>query len=173
MERQAWGFIYQKVFCQKNNLVENKNYTDKFDTKINNYNCQIKTYKERGELMMADPFRYLSNKEDFVLVVANRDGNNNIISERKILIKNDKFQSFLKEQNFESRANYCQAVLSSVSNDHSDDERFKELMKKEKRSRKGSIINMQAKRDHKRQKRVQWAIPNRYIDTFLNLFEEI
>ena len=152
MERQSFGFIYQKLFCQKNNLIEDKNYTGKFDTKINNYNCQIKTYKNNSELMMADPFRYLENKEDFVPVVANRNEYNEVISERKVLIKNDKFQSFLKEQKFEERANYCREVLSSASNDYSDDVRFKELMKKEKESRKGSIINMQAKRDHKKQK---------------------
>lgn len=69
-ERQWFGFKYQKEFCQKNNLIENKNYTDKFDTKIKNLGCQIKTYKSNCELMMADPFRYLKNKEDFILVVA-------------------------------------------------------------------------------------------------------
>ena len=37
--------------------------------------------------MMADPFRYLKNKEDFILVVANRNDKDEIISERKILIK--------------------------------------------------------------------------------------
>ena len=56
-ERQWFGFKYQKEFCQKNNLIENKNYTDKFDTKIKNLGCQIKTYKNNCELMMADPFR--------------------------------------------------------------------------------------------------------------------
>ena len=97
-ERQWFGFKYQKEFCQKNNLIENKNYTDKFDTKIKNLGCQIKTYKNNCELMMADPFRYLKNKEDFILVVANRNDKDEIISERKILIKNNKLQSFLKNK---------------------------------------------------------------------------
>ena len=97
-ERQWFGFKYQKEFCQKNNLIENKNYTDKFDTKIKNLGCQIKTYKNNCELMMADPFRYLKNKEDFILVVANRNDKDKIISERKILIKNNKLQSFLKNK---------------------------------------------------------------------------
>lgn len=46
-------------------------------------------------------------------------------------------------------------------------------MKVEKLARKESIINVQAKRDHKSQKRVQWSIPNRFIDDFLNLFDEV
>ena len=172
-ERQWFGFKYQKEFCQKNNLIENKNYTDKFDTKIKNLGCQIKTYKSNCELMMADPFRYLKNKEDFILVVANRNDKDEIISERKILIKNNKLQSFFKEQDFEFRVNYCKSLLDSVSNNISDDKYFKEHMKAEQEARRYSIINVQAKRDHKKQKRVQWSIPNRYIDDFINLFDEI
>ena len=122
---------------------------------------------------MADPFRYLKNKEDFILVVANRNDKDEIISERKILIKNNKLQSFFKEHDFEFRVNYCKSLLDSVSNDTSDDKYFKEHMKAEQEARKYSIINVQAKRDHKKQKRVQWSIPNRYINNFISLFDEI
>jgi len=174
MERQSFGFNYQTNYCKKHNLKENTKYTDKFDaTTSDNIGVQIKTYKDRGELMMADPYRYLKNKEDFIMVVANRNSNNEIVSERKVLIKNDKLQSFLENQNFNTRVDYCQNLLNSVSNDSSDDAYFKEQMKVEKLARKESIINVQAKRDHKSQKRVQWSIPNRFIDDFLNLFDEV
>lgn len=170
-ERQKFGFDFQKTFCEKNNLLEDNKYTGKFDAKGNDINYQIKTYKNNGELMMADPFRYLDNKEDFVLVVANRNNKNEIINERKVLIKNNEFQSFLQKQHFKERAEYCQNVLNSVSNNRSDDSKFTSLMEKEKKARKDSILNMQAKRNHKTQKRVQWSIPNRFIEDFLNLFE--
>lgn len=144
-ERQWFGFKYQKEFCQKNNLIENKNYTDKFDTKIKNLSCQIKTYKNNCELMMAEPFRYLKNKEDFILVVANRNDKDEIISERKILIKNNKLQSFFKEQDFEFRVNYCKSLLDSVSNDTSDDKYFKEHMKAEQEARNTLLLTFKQK----------------------------
>ena len=172
-ERQKFGFDYQKYFCQKNNLEEDKKYTGKFDAYKNGVFYQIKTYKNQGELMMADPFRYIENEVDFVLVVANRNERNEILSERKVLIKNNKLQTFLKTQDFNFRVHYCQELLNSVSNDESDDVYFKEHMKTEQEARKNSIINVQAKRDHKKQKRVQWSIPNRYIIDFLNNFDKI
>ena len=172
-ERQKFGFEFQKNFCKENNLIENKNYTGEFDTTDGIKNYQIKTYKNKGELMMADPFRYINNDKDFILVVVNRNNKNEILNEKKVLVKNNKLQNFLQEQNFKERADYCQNVLDSVTNDYSDDKKFKSLMKKEKNERKNSIINMQAKRDHKNQKRVQWSIPNKFIELFLNLFEEI
>lgn len=172
-ERQKFGFEFQKNFCKENNLIEDKNYTGEFDATDGIKNYQIKTYKNKGELMMADPFRYINNDKDFILVVANRNNKNEILNEKKVLVKNNKLQNFLQEQNFKERADYCQNVLDSVTNDYSDDKKFKSLMKKEKNERKNSIINMQAKRDHKNQKRVQWSIPNKFIELFLNLFEEI
>jgi len=174
MERQKFGFDYQTKYCKENNLKETDGYTDKFDAMSENgLEYQIKTYKNKNELMMADPKRYLENKKDFILVVANRNDNNKIISERKVLIKNSKLQSFLDSQDFNFRVNYCQSLLNSVSNDKSDDEYFKQQMKAEKLARKESIINVQAKRDHKSQKRVQWSIPNKYIVDFLNYFDII
>ena len=135
--------------------------------------CQIKTYKSNGELMMANPFRYMECDEDFYLVVVNRNSSNVVLSERKFLVKNDSLKRFMSEQNFMERCGYVKDVLDSVSNDRSDDALFKELMKKEKQARKNSIINIQAKRDHKAQKRVQWSIPNRHIEEFYGYFEEV
>lgn len=173
-ERQFFGFKFQDEYCKLHNLTNNKNYTSFFDAKDNNgLNYQIKTYKDKSELMMANPFRYLENKEDFILIIANRDENNNILSTKKVFIDNVSFKQFLIKQNFTERINYCQNVLNSVTNNYCDDEKFKNLMKKEKGARKNSIINIQAKRDHKSQKRVQWSIPNRYIDKFISLFKEI
>lgn len=173
MERQSFGFKYQKEFCKKHNLKEEESYTSKYDTYYKNYPCQIKTYKNKNELMMADPFRYLNSEDDFILVVAQRNDKNEIIRERKVLIRNKTLQDFFYRENFKARTSYCKKLLETVSNDRKDDEYFKKSMKQEVAARKNSIINVQAKRDHKSQKRVQWAIPNRYIDKFLDMFEEI
>lgn len=173
-ERQIYGFKYQTEFCEKNNLKEVDGYTDKFDAvDKKGLFYQIKTYKNKGELMMADPFRYIENKKDFVLVIANRDNDDKILSERKFLIKNEVLQNFFDREDFKFRVHYCQQLLKSVSNEEKDDEYFTEHMKIEKEARKYSIINIQAKRDHKSQKRVQWSIPNRNINTFLSIFKEL
>lgn len=172
MERQKFGFDYQAAFCKQNNLNLDSGYTGIFDGATKErLPIQIKTYKEKGELMMADPFRYLNHNDDFILVIANRDKNEKILSEKIYLIDYLTFSKLLKENNFKQRAEYCKECLNSVSNDKADDEKFKSLMTKERVSRKNSLINMQAKRDHKKQKRVQWAIPNRYIDKFFSHFE--
>lgn len=174
MERQIFGFNYQSNFIKKNHLTEDKNYTGKYDAySKSGLPIQIKTFKNKGELMMADPFRYLAIENDFILVIANRDNYNKVISEKSYLIKSQTLKTVLEKNNFKSRAEYCKSVLSSVTNSRDDDAKFKKLMEEEKKSRKGSIINMQAKRDHKSQKRVQWSIPNRHIKTFLSFFEEI
>lgn len=172
-ERQIFGFEYQKHFCKKHNLIENSNYTDEFDAfSKTGLKYQIKTYKAGNELMMADPFRYLKNNEDFILVIAERGDNDKIINETQLFIKNNKLKIFFEKNNFQKRAEFCKNLLNSITNNYSDDFYFKEQMKIEKRERKNSILNMQAKRDHKRQKRVQWSIPNRYIKAFCDCFEK-
>ena len=173
MERQSFGFEYQKKFCDEN-IIEDKGYTNKFDAHTSKgLPIQIKTFKGKGELMMADPFRYINNNEDFAMVVANRDRNNKIISEKCYYIDNNTLKKILEDNNFSERADYCKRCLDSVTNDRKDDNRFKEMMKQEKENRKESLLNMQAKRDHKKQKRVQWSIPNKQIDTFFSFFKEI
>ena len=173
MERQVFGFKYQSDFCKKLSLKEDNEYTSKFDAYTKKLPIQIKTYKNNGELMMADPFRYINNNSDFILVVTNRNEKGEIISERILLIENEKFKIFLNENKFSVRAEYCKFCLDVVTNKKEDDELFHQLMEIEKVKRKNSILNMQAKRDHKKQKRVQWSIPNRHINTFLSMFKEL
>lgn len=173
MERQLFGFEYQKQFCD-GVLIENLDYTGKFDAYTKNgFPIQIKTYKNRNGLGMADPFRYIKVNNDFILVVTNYIYTNKVVSERIYYIDNKTLKGILLENNFERRANYCKWCLDSVSNDRCDDARFRELMLLERKERKSSIINMEAKRDHKNQKRVQWSIPNRKMNIFLSNFREI
>jgi len=175
MERQKFGFDYQKTFfC--NGLTEDKKYTGKYDGySKSGIPVQVKTYKNKQELMMANPYRYLETNKNFYLVVANRDGNNNILSERIFYITVEALKKLFASNNFQERVEYCQHCLDSVTNDRTDDVKFKNLMKKEKQSRKaeGNIINVQAKRDHKNQKRVQWSIPNRFLEKFYSFFQEV
>jgi hypothetical protein len=175
MERQRFGFDYQKIFFS-NGLTENKKYTGKYDGYSKNGTpIQVKTYKNKQELMMANPYRYLEADKDFYLVVANRDRNNNILSERIFYVTIEALKKLFTSNNFQERTKYCQYCLDSVTNDRTDDTKFKNLMKKEKQSRKaeGNIINVQTKRDHKSQKRVQWSIPNRHLEDFYSFFQEV
>ena len=161
MERQIKGFEFEDKIIKENNYKKENNYTAKFDAYTNNnMGVQIKSVSSKGQLMMASPYNYMDIKENFELIVNNR----------KIIVDAKKLQKLFAEEHFVQRVNYVQDCLNKVTNNHSDDSKWKELFSKEKESRTG-IIQIQGKRDHKNQKRVQWAIPNKFIDTFLNFIK--
>lgn len=175
MERQKIGFNLEDEFIRINNLFKSESYIaefDAYDKKGSLY--QFKTYKKNCMLMMGDLRRYLNHKKPFYLVVVERDNYGACISTKVVFIDpNGKFKTFLKNERAEERLNDAKNLLNSVTNNYKDDKKFRESFKILKQKyRPGSLIQVQAKRDHKHQKRVQWAIANKNIDTFLNEIAE-
>lgn len=170
MERQKHGFIFQKEFIENNHLIPEKNYVSEWDAYTsNNIPVQIKTYKVGGELDLGDLKRNLCKDSDFYLVCAEHDGN--IILNIRIF--------FVKRENWlycfncsDDILNEMYSFLENISNDYKDDERWRQGMISFKKVTEGIAVP-RFKRDHKKQKRIQAAIPRRNIEIFFKLFEEV
>lgn len=173
-ERQKHGFDIENSIRQLygySNIDPKTNcrftYTDPhdaYDQKDNVY-CQIKSIKHKGGmLMMGNPYRYLEYRDNIRLIIQMGSNiiYNNIVN----------FQELFKQEQLKERCEATSNLLSSVSNDRSDDLYFRQEFKKiEKDKRQGRILQVQAKRDHKHQKRVQWAVSSKNLETFLNLIK--
>lgn len=107
---------------------------------------------------LADYKRNATNEEDFYLIIGFWEGNkNNIVKIEKLFIRNDFWKTLFVEHFLEDFKN----LLSSITNSHDDDEKWKEEIKKLKQQWKKetpNLIRPRFKRDHKNQKRIQCAI---------------
>ena len=158
MERQSHGFIFEENSIKEFDLIKSDNYTSPWDAFTKNgIPVSIKTKKLGCSIEMGDFFRQSRVEQDFILIVGFWEGNKNNIVERYILkidadYWNSQFDNELVEQ--------FTHIFDGITNDYSDDNKWKIRIKEANQlwDSTGSIIKVNFKRDHKRQKRVQCSI---------------
>jgi hypothetical protein len=159
-ERQKHGFEYEKLKINENNLIKEENYTAKWDT-FEIYNgtktpVSIKCIGINSSIDFGDFKRQTEIDEDFILYIGFWKVNkNNIVEEYKVLINKNVWNNYFGDKSI------IQSMLDemkSISNDYSDDNKWKDYRKKYKELYGKSIISLRFKRDHKKQKRIQCGI---------------
>ena len=159
-ERQIHGFEYEQYLIEKNNLSKENSYTNKWDTyEIYNgvkYPVSIKCIGFNSNIDFGDFRRQTEVDSNFILYVGVwRGKKTNIVENYKILITKDNWDDYFGNKNI------VQEMLDEmkcISNNHSDDDKWKLFRKKYKDLYGKSIISLRFKRDHKKQKRIQCGI---------------
>lgn len=168
-ERQKHGFKFEEYVKTLFNIYPcNKNtYTYKWDGILNNYPVSIKLEKKGSDIEMASLFRNFENQEDFYLIVGFWDREkDNIISIETLFIPAKEWHDLFNG----SIIDKCKNLLSSITNDVADDDKWKTQcaeLKKMWEELTPNLIRLRFKRDHKHQKRMQCAINNK---DFYNYF---
>lgn len=109
---------------------------------------------------MASFTRNASNTDDFYLIVGFWEGTkDNIVAIETLFIPGAEWHSLFNQDIVQE----CQDLLNSVTNDVSDDEKWKngrKLLTEKWQTKTENLIRPRFKRDHKTQKRMQCAINN-------------
>jgi len=98
MERQRHGFEYQKVICERHNLISDKKYTGMWDAyQTDGTPCVIKLFKHNSELPLSDIFNNVARDKDFILKYGVwRGKKSNIVEEKEIFIDINKWKESFK-----------------------------------------------------------------------------
>lgn len=170
-ERQEHGFLYQEKKRIELDLIKEENYTAEFDAyrKNDNFPYQIKTIKFGSAIDLGDYFRNSSRTQDFILIIGFWKGTKDSIVETYILkidyIKWNSLCCFDKKIEMRDE-------MKNISNNHSDDEKWKLFRTKYKKEYGNKKISLRFKRDHKEQKRIQCAINNfDFFNYFIGEFD--
>lgn len=171
-ERQKHGLDFENLCESKYGIKLSDKYTDKFDGTFNDLPVSIKCTKQGAEIDMADYFRNFEITEDFYLIVGFwKNKKNNIVDTKFLKINGSEYHS-LFYNNINSK---FKDLLKNITNDYSDDLKWKEEiknLKKEWIDNTPNLIRPRFKRDHQKQKRIQCAISNKdFFDHFLNKYE--
>ena len=174
MERQKHGFSFEQQCKDKYGIVLSNEYTSKWDGKLNEIPISIKTEKFGSDVEMADFFRNQQVNEDFYLLVGFwKDQKDNIVEEHLLKIKGDEYHQMFSE-NYTDRLHN---LLDNITNDKSDDAKWKEQIasiRKDWKNDTPNLIRLRFKRDHKSQKRIQCAINNKdFYNYFIPNYEVI
>lgn len=156
-ERQKHGFLYEEEIINRYGMKKSTNYTSKWDAYINNLPVSIKTKKQGGSVELGDFFRQASVSETFLLCTGFWWGKKtSIVEEYFLLIDGNFWANQFNEELTESFKN----IFEGITNSYDDDVKWKQRMREanEAWDKTGSIIKMNFKRDHKKQKRVQCSI---------------
>jgi hypothetical protein len=168
-ERQQHGFLYQEKIINENKLIEDKNYTSKWDGFNKEYNLptSIKCISKKGSIDFGDFRRQTEVETDFILYLGFWEGNKeNINEEYKVLIKKENWQKYFGDK---SIIVDMLDEMKDISNDKSDDKKWKEYREKYSKLYGKSIISLRFKRDHKKQKRIQCGITKKnFIEVILS-----
>ncbi len=171
-ERQKHGFEFQERYINSNNLIPDESYTGEWDAYTkNNFPVQIKTRKKNGELDLGDLKRNLSKDKDFLLVVGSyseKNGIKNFDGPECYFVEANKW----KEQFNCACLNEMEDFLEEITNDYSDDEKWKSGIKNFKKRTEANAVP-RFKRDHKKQKRIQAAVPKKNLKNFYGSFEPV
>lgn len=163
MERQYHGFNYEAGIINKFNLNKTKNYTGKFDAYENDIPVSIKCIKQGGSVDFGDLKRQFNLNESFYLYIGFwKNDKNNIVEEYKIFINIIKWKTL-----FGNIDNNMFDELVSITNNVTDDEKWKFYIKKWKAFYGKGTIQPRFKRDHKSQKRIQCGISYKNFKTCL------
>jgi hypothetical protein len=165
-ERQGHGFKYEDEFIKQYNLQQSDNYTAHFDGQ-GEFPLQVKYMGDGNEVCMGDYRRNATTTTDFILHIAFYKEQNKLpnIEEYTLYIKHEIYTDLFKLNDIIN----IREELSLISNNKSDDVKFKIFRNKYKKS--NNIIHVRFKRDHKKQKRIQAAIPYTKLQDFVKLFK--
>lgn len=182
--RQQHGFDYQDYVIEQLNLSPSENYISKDDAYVIEkegivYPVQIKFIKKDASIELGSYVRNKEKNKDFVLIIGFWEGiKGNIVEEYVLYPPFEWWRSlFIAPENFDEE---MVRFLNDISNNYSDDDKWKIGCKKFIRQWKNywkinngkfekqwqesypdRLIIPRFKRDHKKQKRIQCAIPNK------------
>lgn len=162
-ERQKHGFVFEEFIKSSFNIqpCSNGHYTYKWDGMLNGYPVSIKTEKLGSDIEMASFIRNATNTDDFYLIVGFWDKEkDNIVSIETLFISGNEWHELFDQDIVQE----CQQFLETITNDVSDDEKWKvgrENLAEKWRKQTTNLIRPRFKRDHKTQKRMQCAINNK------------
>lgn len=171
-ERQKHGFDYENIIINKYGLVKNGDYTGYCDAYYQNIPIQIKCIKLKSSIDMGDYIRNKHKTNDFILHIGFWENDRcNIVEEYTIYIGYKEWVNLFRfphdDEMFED--------LSHINNDKSDDDKFKEYIKKYRslwKDNNNRYVQLRFKRDHKSQKRIQCAINNKdFYNYFIKNFK--
>jgi len=155
-ERQAHGFDYEKLIVKKYNLFPSQD--TQFDAETaNGTPVQIKCIKQNSSIDLGDYYRNKTKKKDFILIIGFWKGQkNNIVKEHIIHVNHKTWNSLFRY----SKAEEMKDELKAISNNYSDDGKWKLFMQKHKYywNKQKRRVQLRFKRDHDSQKRIQCAI---------------
>lgn len=171
-ERQKHGFSFEKGMIEELRLTPSVGYTNKWDGFLGDTPVSIKTEKLGSDIEMADYFRNAENTLDFILIVGFwQEVKTNIVEVRFLRINGSEWHELFPPK----FCNLFARMLGLVTNDYSDDEKWKHLIavaKKKWASETDNLVRPRFKRDHKSQKRIQCAINNKdFYDYFIPKYE--
>lgn len=164
-ERQIHGFNYQAEIINRYNLSkidpetgEELTYTSKWDAFFHNIPVSIKTKELGKNVEMADIFRQSDVESDFILQVGFwKDTESNIVKEYTLYIPKNDWNCLFDTDCLIQYKN----LINTISNNYSDDKKWKKEINRLRRlwkNRTPNLVVPRAKRDHKKQKRIQCAI---------------
>lgn len=168
-ERQSHGFNFETLVKEKFNILPcpEGHYTYKWDGILNGYPVSIKTEQNTSDIEMASFIRNATNTDSFYLIVGFWEGSkDNIIAIETLFIDGSEWHQLFDKAIVQE----CQNFLHEITNDISDDIRWREgcnKLKSKWSTATPNLIRPRFKRDHKTQKRMQCAI--NYFD-FYNYF---
>jgi len=167
-ERQKHGFNYQVSIIESESLMEDTNYTGKWDAydPSTDKPTSIKCIGIKGSIDFGDFKRQSEVNNDFVLYIGFWKGStSNIVEEYKVLISAEKWTSYFGDKTIVSS---MLSEMKNISNDHCDDNKWRDFRHKWGQLYGDSIISLRFKRDHKKQKRIQCGISRtNFIETVL------
>lgn len=169
-ERQEHAFEYERKIIKENNINKTGNYTDKWDAFEDNKPVSVKNIKKNSSVDFGDFRRQTLLKEDFFLYVGFWiNEKNNVVEEYKILVKYENWSKYFGDT---SIVKDMLEEMKTISNDYSDDSRWKDFRKKwndlYKKENKNPMIGLRFKRDHKKQKRIQCGISSKNFKKLLS-----
>lgn len=158
MTRQKHGFDFEKSIIEEHGLKPSQTYTSEWDAFHGKIPVSVKVAKNGSDIEMADIFRNARVSQNFILIVGFwEEEKTNITEVHTLYIEADEWT-----KNFDSELlDEFKELLNSITNDTSDDERWKSSIKEGRRKwkeRTSNLIRPRFKRDSKKQKRIQCAI---------------
>ena len=161
-ERQKHGFKFEEYVKAKFNILPcpEGHYTYKWDGMLDGHPVSIKTEKVGSDIEMASFIRNAVNIDSFYLIVGFWDGEkDNIVSIETLFIPGDEWHKLFNQDIVQE----CQEFLDTITNDISDDDKWKEgriALTDKWKEQTTNLIRPRFKRAHKTQKRMQCAINN-------------
>lgn len=166
--RQNHGFIYEDLVIKKYKLTKLSSYTAPFDAVYNKIPVQIKCIKNGLSIYLGSYLHNTKISEDFILVIGIHNSSE-VVEEMIYKIDHKTYSDFLKFDNLEEMFK----EMDIITNNHEDDKKWKVFINKYKKIwGVDRIINLNFKRDHKTQKRIQLSISKKNISKFLSYFEK-
>lgn len=168
-ERQGHGFKFEDLVkplfgiqpCPKGH------YTYQWDGMLNGYPVSIKTERNNTDIEMASFMRNASHVDSFYLIVGFWEGSkDNIVIIETLFIDGNEWHTLFSQEIVQE----CQKFLHEITNDYSDDDKWKAgcaKLQSRWEQETPNLVRPRFKRDHKNQKRMQCAI--NYTD-FYNYF---